>query len=74
MRVALEMTSGRTMLSIQLTSTRPTAAGRCRDHMSPVTSIQIARLPHTSGAPNGISAISTVTAPISTGALTPKIQ
>ena len=41
MRVALEMTSGRTMLSIQLTSNTPHSSRPMPDHTLPVTSIQI---------------------------------
>ncbi len=73
MRVALEITMGRTTLSTQLTTSRPHSTSPTPCQMWLVSRLHAARLPHTTGAPNGSSAIITVSAPISIGAWTPKM-
>jgi len=70
-RVAFEITSGRTMLSTQLTAVRPHSSRPVPCQTLPVTSSQMDRLSQINGAPNGTSATTAVAAPSRIGALTP---
>ena len=70
--VALEITIGLTRLSTPADRQQTQQQQEVRGPSLPVTSNHNARLPHTRGAPNEISAMSTVIAPISTSARPPR--
>ena len=71
MRVAPLMTSGRTMLSTQLTAVRPQTNNPTAAMVLPDSSSQRLALPHMTGTTNGISATSAVSAPRKIGPSSP---
>ena len=74
MRVALLMTSGRTRLSTQLTTSVPHSSSPMPSKISPLTSSHAPIEPQANGVPKGIRAIAAVTAPRKIGASSPNHQ